>query len=177
MVEFKRPKFSEFSRAWYCWLRLETVWKFIEEAGGEIIFRLCTIKNVHPNLSCLSSSAFHNKPSIIILKCLYKEPKSQNPHNIGPEPNQLKTPTPKTQFKTPKPQPPNHQWAKNEKKNIKINPGKKYSIREHTSTWELCALLTWGDKSKYYLQFYLMKAQFAHSRHSGQSSKFIYAVQ
>ena len=74
-------------------------------------------------------------PRPVFLLCLYREPlpkKRRGPHTAGPKPNQLKTPTPKTQSKTPTLQPktPNHyKLAKNKKKIIKNNPGKKYIVR------------------------------------------------
>ena len=50
----------------------------------------------------------------VILWCLYTErqPKKNPrwPHTTGPKPHQLKTPAPKTLFKTPTPK--HHKWAK-----------------------------------------------------------------
>ena len=42
----------------------------------------------------------------VILLCLYREPQPENPrwpHTTGPKPHKLKTPTPKTLFKTQTP--------------------------------------------------------------------------
>ena len=57
-----------------------------------------------------------------------KEP--GRPHTTGPKPNQLNTPTPKTQSKTPyiKPEALNHKMRKKKKKLQRVNLGNKYSL-------------------------------------------------
>ena len=54
-----------------------------------------------------SQFSHHFFPRIILL-CLYREPqpkKPRRPQTTGPKPHQLKTTTPKTQYKTPTPKP------------------------------------------------------------------------
>ena len=70
------------------------------------------------NISNLRQSFF---PRVILL-CLYKEPKPQQPrkpYTTDPTPHQLKTPTQKTQFITPPPNPQTTIKVQKGEKNIK----------------------------------------------------------
>ena len=53
--------------------------------------------------------------------------KPRRPHTTGPRPHQLKTPTQKTQSKTPTPKTPTPKPPKL-RKSQKSNPGEKYSL-------------------------------------------------
>ena len=72
----------------------------------------------------------------VILLCSNREPQPKKPrrsNTTGPKPHQLKTPTPKTQYKTPTLKP---QTTINEQKEgniMKNKPGKKYSIWSQVS--------------------------------------------